>query len=215
MAQQRRRTSSRTVRRGRGEKASVARGARAAVGHYSDEDPGPIGRAGSRSRRRSVELRRRRAPRSATKPCSPRPLRTVLDDVRHRCCATDDARPAHDRPRVETGRFKLRHGHDREAARLALFAFMTTHRGRASTSHERCRRTRSRVDAARGRRSSRRSKVESRDAYGVERGARHGSGSSPVAQQRCRTSCEDRAKRPREKTSSRETASSDRRPLCS
>ena len=151
----------------------------------------------------------------ATEAFSPRPLRTVLDDVRRRCCATGDARPAHARTRVETGRFEPRHVPERMSARLAFLAFMTTYRDRASARHERCRRTKSRVDSARGRRSSRRSTVESRDAYGVERGARHGSGSSPVAQQRCRTSCEDRAKRPREKTSSRETASSDRRPLCS
>ena len=52
--------------------------------------------------------------------------------------------------------------------------------------------------------STRRSTVESRGAHDVEHGSRLGSGSSPVAQQRRRTSCEDRAKRPREKTSLRE-----------
>src|SRR5580765_2794401 len=56
----------------------------------------------------------------ATEAFSPRPLRTVLDDVRHRCCATGDARPAHDRTRVETGRLETRRGPERRLARLAL-----------------------------------------------------------------------------------------------
>jgi hypothetical protein len=45
------------------------------------------------------------------------------NDVRHRCCATGDARRAHDRHRVETGRWEPPHGPEREGARLAFLAY--------------------------------------------------------------------------------------------
>ena len=164
-------------------------------------------RRGLWDRRFHLNARRRplEAP-LATKP-SPRVLYVrSSNDVRRRCCATGDGRCAHYRHRVEAGRWEPLHGPEREGARLAFLSFkcrrtVVVHppgtrdvgvRDATSTRHANAR-TPTQICA-----------VESRDECGVEHGARHGTGSSPVAQQRRRTSFEDRAKRPRGTTSSRE-----------
>jgi len=48
---------------------------------------------------------------------------TSSNDVRRRCCATGDARRAHDRTRVVSGRREPRHGLEREVPPLAFLAF--------------------------------------------------------------------------------------------
>ena len=120
-------------------------------------------------------------------------------------------------PREMDGARKIEHGSKldaeshgtvlNESPRISTFlALMPTHRRRASTWHERCRRTRCQVDSARGWPSSRLNVGRlSLATHTASMTVRVSDGVHLLWRSNdVRTSCVNGAKRPREKTSSRE-----------